>query len=361
MRRIRSADGHLGWLATTHAEVRTVLGDPRFSARQELKHPLRQAVRPNDAREPAAPGWFPGMDAPEHTRYRRMVHAQFSPRRMRQLEPRIREITQERLNAMKGPTADLIREFALPIPSLVICELLGVPYGDHEFFEEQTALIARLDPRAQEALGALGKYLGELVASKRDQPGDDLVSGLIKEGELSDEELVNIALLLLVAGHETTANMIGLGVLTLLEEPACIEALRRDPGAAVEELLRRLSIVGTISRAALEDVEVEGTLVGAGDTVTLDLMAANHDAAVFDEPDRLVLDREEARLQLAFAHGPHLCLGHHLARLEMRIAYLALFDRFPGLRVAAPYEDLVFKQGAVRGLVELPVTGLRAG
>ncbi|WP_084959074.1 cytochrome P450 [Thermoactinospora rubra] len=326
MRRIRSADGHLGWLASTHRAARTVLSDRRLSNRQELKHPLTEPIRPNSPKEPAAPGWFTHMDPPEHTRYRRLLAGAFGARRMRLLEPRVEAIAQELLAAMAGhgPPLDLVAAYALPLPSRVICELLGVPYEDHDFFEEQTRRIVRGERAGMTELVA---YLGKLVRHK--EPGEDVLSDL---RHLTEEEVTNIALLLLVAGHETTANMIALGVHELLTRPGL------DPRApeTVEELLRHLTIlrVGAPNRAALEDLELDGERVAAGETVTVDLMAANHDPAVFAHPHELRPDRPEVREHLAFGYGMHLCLGHNLARMELRVAYRALFDAFPALRLA---------------------------
>jgi cytochrome P450 len=360
-------DGHLGWLVTGHDAARTVLADPRFSTRPELKHsPLGVAPRPGGPGRPAAPGWFVNMDPPEHTRYRRMLTGQFTVRRMKQLEPRIRQIVDEHLTAMAaaGPPVDLVAAFALPIPSLVICELLGVPYTDHEFFQEQSAVMTGLGTQEQvtAAIGALAGYLGDLAAAKRAEPGDDLLSGLIAEAGLTDEELANIGLILLVAGHETTANMLALGTFALLQHPEQLAAFRADPELAepaVEELLRYLSILqfGAPNRAALEDVELAGRLVRKGETVTLSLPAADHDPEVFDQPEALRLDRANARRHLAFGHGVHQCLGQQLARIEMRIAYRALFERFPDLRLAVPAEEVPLRDDAVvYGVWRLPVT-----
>ncbi|NUT44542.1 MAG: cytochrome P450 [Thermoactinospora sp.] len=312
-------------MVSTQKDARTVLSDPRFSNRQELKRPQLPTARPNDASQPAAPGWFIHMDPPRHTHYRRLLQGQFTVRRMRLLEPRIERIAAELIDDMisHGPPVDLVSTFALPLPSRVICELLGVPYADHAFFESRsTAMVYG----SQQALADLTGYLRDLIGAK--EPGDDLISGL--KAELTVEELTNIALILLVAGHETTAAMISLGVDTLLRHP---EQDRSDP---VEELLRHLTIVrvGAPNRAALEEVELDERTVAPGETVTIDLLAANHDPAVFPDPHTLRLDRPEAREHLAFGYGAHLCLGHNLARLELRIAYRALFEAFPALRHA---------------------------
>ncbi|MFC4115946.1 cytochrome P450 [Nonomuraea zeae] len=355
MSRLEFADGHLGWLATTSAAARAVLGDPRFSARQELKHVVLHSVRPGGAASPAPPGFFAAMDPPGHTRYRRLLTGQFTVRRMRLLESRIAQIAAERLDAMEqaGPPADLVTAYALPIPSLVICELLGVPYADHDFFQQHTARIVSPGPESPVALKELAAYLAELV-QRKSPDDDDLIGGL--KAELSVEELTNVALILLVAGHETTANMLALGAFALLREGR----REREFGAeAVEELLRWLSILhlGAPSRTALEDVEVAGELVRAGETVALSLPVINRDPAAFDDPEALRLDRPEARRHLAFGHGVHQCLGQQLARIELGIGYRALFERFPGLRLAVPAAEVPLKEAAaVYGVTSLPVT-----
>jgi cytochrome P450 len=356
-------DGHVGWLITSHSAARTVLTDPRFSNRSELKHPIFSVVpRAGGARHPAAPGWFINMDLPEHGRYRRLLMGQFTVRRIAALEPRIAQITADRLKAMAemGPPADLVRDFAMPIPSLVICELLGVPYEDHEFFQQRTTIMASFDKSQDEvtaALGELGRYLGELIARKRSQPADDLLCGLIAQDELTDEELTNIAMLLLVAGHETTAHMIALGTFALLRHGWTPESLHSD--TAIEELLRYLSIVhlGTPSRAAIEDVDLGGVLVHKGQTVVLALPAVNRDPDSFYEPDALILDRQDARRHLGFGGGIHQCLGQQLARVELRIAYRALLEMFPTLRISVPSEQIRLRENtAAYGVWELPVT-----
>ncbi|TDE20433.1 cytochrome P450 [Nonomuraea mesophila] len=355
MSRLEFADGHLGWLGTTDAAARTVLGDPRFSARQEIKHVATHSSRPGAPGQAAPPGFFGNMDPPAHTRYRRLLTGQFTVRRMRLLEPRIEQIAAERLDAMAaaGPPADLVTAYALPIPSMVICELLGVPYADHEFFQERSSqlVIPGGDPAA---VRDLTTYLYGQVRRAREAPGDDLISGLASE--LTDEELANVALLLLVAGHETTANMLTLGVFALLGQGAPPESVSDD---AVEELLRWLSILhqGGPSRTALEDVEVAGELVRKGETVVLSLPVINRDPSIHDDPETLRLDRSGARRHLAFGHGVHQCLGQQLARIELRIGYRALFERFPGLRLAVPASAVPLKPDAtVYGATSLPVT-----
>ncbi|GAA3262885.1 cytochrome P450 [Nonomuraea helvata] len=367
--RLGFPDGHVGWLVTGYDLARAVLSDSRFSVRPELRHsPLpRPNVRPGGHDKPAAPGWFASMDPPDHTGYRRLLTGQFTVRRMKGLEPRIAQIVADRLRAMAeaGPPVDLVQAFALPIPSLVICELLGVPYEDHAFFEKETALLADLgnsEAQAMTALANLAGYLRDLVGHKRSRPAEDLLSGLIDDGDLDDEELTNIALALLVAGHETTANMLALGTLALLRHPEQLDAFRADPSltdTAVEELMRYLTIVhvGAPNRAALEDVELGGRLIRKGETVVLGLPAINRDPERFADPAALRLDRDNARQHLAFGHGVHQCLGQQLARIEMRIAYRALFERFPTLRLAIPVEEVPMRESSiVYGVWRLPVT-----
>ncbi|MFI6456956.1 cytochrome P450 [Streptosporangium amethystogenes] len=362
--RMTYPDGRVGWLVTSYPAVRSILADPRFSSRRELLNvpvpfPLMQEMR-----RPADPGMFIRMDPPDHTRYRRLLTAQFTVRRMKQLEPRIHEITEERLDAMEkaGPPQDLVREFALPIPSLVICELLGVPYSDREEFQQATAVLLNLESAVEDIRAAVARvaaFFARLIELKRAEPADDLLSGLVTGGELTDEELGNIGFLLLAAGHETTANMLGLGTFALLQHPDQLAALRADPSLidnTVEELLRYLSIIhiGPI-RAALEDVEVDGELIRAGEVVTLSVQAANRDPARFTDPDRLDITNP-ASGHLTFGHGLHQCLGQQLARVEMRTAFPMLFDRFPDLRLAIPAQEVRMRDTmSIYGVRELPV------
>lgn len=359
-------DGHEGWLVTGHRAVRAVLADLRFSSRQEL---IRHFPIPNpfsgQEPPPTRRGALTGADPPEHTRYRRLLTGQFTVRRMQQLTPRIERIAEDHLDQLEhaGPPADLVRSFAVPIPSLVICELLGVPYGDHERFQRDSATLFNLDTPAENLTAAmtdLTEFLADLVERKRAEPKDDLLSGLVTGGALDGEELVTIGMTLLVAGHETTANMLALGTFALLEHPAAPAMLRADPALidnAVEELLRYLSIVHIgPTRAATEDVELDGVLIRAGEMVTVNLPAANRDPARFTRADELDITRP-ATGHVAFGHGVHQCLGQQLARIEMRVAYPALLRRFPELRLAVPAEDVPVRPNpAIYGLDRLPVT-----
>jgi cytochrome P450 len=356
-------DGHTGWLVTSHALVRAVLADRRFSARAELNHfPIPRPSAPAKS-QPSPPGIFTRMDPPDHTRYRHQLTGQFTVRRMRELTTRIQQITTEHLDAMDrhGPPVDLVEAFALPIPALVICELLGVPFADREHFQHHSAALMRLDNSPQEiitAYTALQEFILGLVRAKRAKPTDDMLSGLTTT-DLTDEELTNIGFVLMGAGFETTANMLALGTFALLCHPDQLAVLRADPGVAeqtVEELLRYLSIAPFTTRTALEDIELDGHLVKAGDTVTVSIPAANRDPRRFADPDTLDLLRQTGG-HLAFGHGIHQCLGQQLARVEMKVGYPALFSRFPALRLAVAPEDVPLRNDMlIYGVNRLPVT-----
>ncbi|MET8155333.1 cytochrome P450 [Sphaerisporangium sp. NPDC005289] len=357
-------DGHVGWLVTGHALVRAVLADPRFSHRSELTHIPLPGAGVGQRPPSAPPGQFTAMDPPEHTRYRHLLTGQFTVRRMRGLTGRIEAITAEHLEAMErhGPPVDLVEAFALPIPGLVICELLGVPVAERGRFQRDMTLLLSLDAtpeRKMAAYTAIQEFMGDLVRAKRADPTDDLLGGLAASGDLTDEELANIGGTLMGAGFETTANMIALGAWALMSHPDRLAALRADPGLgaqAVEELLRYLSIIPVTVRTALEDVELGGRLVKAGQSVTVSVPAANRDPAHFPDPDTLDLHRVTAG-HVAFGHGVHQCLGQQLARVEMRVGLRALFDRFPGLRLAVPPEELPLRTDMlIYGVHRLPVT-----
>ncbi|MFD7666099.1 cytochrome P450 [Streptomyces sp. NPDC059788] len=365
LRRMRYADGHIGWLATGHAAARTVLSDPRFSSRYELQHlPMPMAgLEEMTAIPPAPVGDFLGLDAPEHTRFRRLLTGKFTVRRMRQLGERVEKFTADCLDAMEqaGPTVDLVEAFAQPVPALMICELLGVPYADRDRFQRHVATVFDQSTDAEargEAFTAVHQFIGELVAAKRAEPTDDLLSDLTS-ADLTEEELIGVGGVLLAAGLDTTANMLGLGTFALLSNPDQLDALRDAPSLAeqtVEELLRYLSVADPIPRAALEDVEIEGQLVKAGETVTVSVQAANRDPHKFPDPNRFDIHRK-ATGHVAFGHGAHQCLGQQLARIEMAVAFPALFARFPTLRLAVPPQEVPLRDRAnIYGVISLPVT-----
>jgi cytochrome P450 len=311
------------------------------------------------------------MDDPDHARLRRMVTGAFAIRQVEALRPSIQRIVDERIDALlAGPRpVDLVEAVALPVPSLVICRLLGVPYADHDFFQQRTRVLVIRDQAVERVIAAqeeLTEYLDGVIADKLAEPGDDLLSRLAVEhvaaGELSRREAAMMAVLLLIAGHETTANMIALGTLALLEHRDQLAAVRDtdDPvliAGAVEELLRYLSIVHSgRRRIALEDIEIDGDTIHAGDGIVLAGDAANRDEDRFPDPDRLDVHRD-ARGHVAFGFGAHQCLGQPLARVELQVVYGTLYRRIPGLRLAVPLEQIPFKHDSnVYGVYELPVT-----
>lgn len=365
--RVTLYDGRPAWLVTGHAAARTLLSDPRLSSdRTRAGFPVTTARIAAARNRKVA---LLGADDPVHRTQRRMMVPNFTLRRAAELRPAIQRIVDERLDAMiaQGPPAELVGAFALPVPSMVICSLLGVPYADHEFFEEQSRRLLR-GPEPADTLDArdqLEAYLGELIdgKAKSPEPGDaildDLVHQRLREGTLDRAEVVSLAVILLIAGHETTANMISLGTYTLLGQPERLAELRADPAllpAAVEELMRLLSIADGLLRTALEDIEVEGTTIRAGDGVVFATSVINRDESVYAEPDTLDWHRP-ARHHVGFGFGIHQCLGQNLARAEMEIALGTLFERLPGLRLAARPEDIPFKPGdTIQGMLELPVT-----
>ncbi|GAA1973051.1 cytochrome P450 [Kitasatospora viridis] len=366
---VRLWDGSEAWLVTRHADVRAVLADPRVSA--DPRSPGYPFLSAGRAAAPDGHGSFNHLDPPEHGRFRRMLSGEFTVERIARLRPVVQRTVDRAIDAMvsAGNRAELVRALALPVPSFVICELLGVPYADHEFFETRTA--ARMDlTRAPELVRAANAeimgYLEQLVAEKRRRPGDDLISRLITQhgdsGEASPGEIVDMVRLLLVNGYETTANMIALGVLVLLRNPDEAAVLRDDPDPEaverlVEELLRHQTIVHIApTRAVLAELTVGGTVLRPGDGVITSLSSANRDATVFDRPDALDCGRD-ARRHLSFGHGVHHCLGHTLARLELHAVFGTLFRRLPALRLAVPYEEVRFKEDAgLYGVHRLDVT-----
>ena len=357
-------DGHQGWLITGYDLVRSVLADPRFSSRRELMrhHPL---IDYGDIEvPPAPPGEFLLMDEPQHSRYRKPLVGKFTVRRMRLLTERVEQVTAEHLDAMEkaGPSADLVTAFAKPIPAIIICELLGVPYEDRGSFQDNIDKFLGGEVSDDELIAAYTatqQYLAELVTAKRANPTDDVLSDLL-DSDLTDEELKGMSLILLSAGFDTTANMLALGTFALLQNPAQLAALRADPALtdnAVEELLRYLTIAKTFMRTALEDVELGGQTIKAGTTVIMSLNTANRDPERFTDPHTLDIQRQDGG-HLAFSHGIHQCLGQQLARVEMRVALPALLNRFPTLRLAVPAEQVALRPETadIYGVKSLPVT-----
>jgi cytochrome P450 len=372
--RVRIWDGSTPWLITGYEEVRELFSDSRVSVDDGVS---------------GFPHWNAGMlstvhkrprsvftaDGEEHTRFRRMLSKPFTFKRVEGLRANIQQITDDHIDAMlAGPQpADIVTALALPVPSLVISQLLGVPYQDAEMFQHHANVgLARYATGEDTAKGAISlhKYLAQLVEAKMDSPASDsapdAVSDLaerVKAGELSVKEAAQLGTGLLIAGHETTSNMIGLGVLALLQNPEQLAVIRdaEDPkviASAVEELLRYLSIIQNGQRrVAVEDIHIAGEVIRAGEGIIIDLAPANWDSNAFPEADRLYLHRSGADRNVAFGYGRHQCVGQQLARAELQIVYRTLFRRVPTLALAVPIEDIPFKHDRLAyGVYELPVT-----
>lgn len=370
--RLRYPDDHLGWLVTSYSLAREVLLDSRFGIapprRRPTGDPRAEAEHQQQIAElPEHSGVLINLDPPQHTRVRRALARHFTVRRISDHRPAIEQIVEGRLDLLEQAErpADLVEIFSLPMSSLAICELLGAPSEDREIFELPTAVIGDPDASGAEKIKAeqdFFAYCRELIAQKREEPGSDLLSELILEGELSETEIVGVAFLLLEAGHVTTSSMLAISVFTLLSQPHLWDGLKADPdkiGPAVEELLRFLTIIqiGPVTRTALEEADIAGVPVKAGESVTVSLAAANRDPNKFAQPDALDFSRD-ARGHVAFGHGRHMCIGQHLARLEMTVALASLIERFPSLRLAAPADEVRFGTGTafIYSLPSLPVT-----
>ena len=362
-------DGHEGWLVTGYDEVRQVLADDvSFSSRQDIG-PIHvpwetPGMPPATEPSPQVPGLFISMDPPDQTRLRRKLTGAFTVRRMKALEERITEIVEQQLDELAAltPPVDLVKAFATPVPSLVICELLGVPYEDRATFQVNSTQFLVKDQELEtkmNAYNAMTTYLAGLITAKRAEPGEDILSDLARDEDLGIDELVGISFLLLFAGHETTANMLALGTFALLEHPEQLAELRADPALlpeVVEELMRYLSVVDVFFRYATKDTEIAGETITKDSTVVVSLLAANRDPRRFDDADGLDLHRK-ARGQLAFGHGVHQCLGQQLARIEMRAGFDGLLRRFPSLRLAVAANEVRLRTDmTIYGVHELPVT-----
>ncbi|QYC43378.1 Cytochrome P450-SU1 [Nonomuraea coxensis DSM 45129] len=361
------------WLVTRHAEAQRVLSGTGISTSPATPGHPHHVFLPGGATPERrallaenAPGHFIDLDPPEHTRFRKLLIPEFTVRRVRELRPGIQDIADRLIDDMldKGPEAELVADFGLPLPSLVICRLLGVPYADHEFFQSRTrAMLGALgDEQVRLAAASeIRNYLDALVTAAEKGPEDDLLGRVITSGRLTHDEIVGVIFLLLVAGHETTANMIPLAVLTLLRHPGQLAALRADPDGwpmAVEELLRYLSVVDWVAfdRVSTEDQEIGGQLVRRGEGIFVLGASANRDERAFERPDDFDV-RRGARHHVAFGYGVHQCLGQNLARAELEIALRALFERLPGLRATVRDEEVPARyDAAVFGLTSLPVT-----
>ncbi|WP_017609931.1 cytochrome P450 family protein [Nocardiopsis xinjiangensis] len=356
----RYFDGTVITLVTGYEEIMAVLSDPRFS-----NDPSKQTTLdfssvtgiPEEVR-PYFTAALGAQDPPDHTRLRRLVSKEFTFRRVERLKPRIQQITDELLDALPQE-ADLVTELAYPLPIRVICELLGVPLADQDRWRRWARGMSSLDPETMAASSrGLVAYIRELVAAKRADPGEDLLSALVAHDELTEAELLSLSLSILLAGHETTVAMISAGVLMLLEHPQQRERPATSPEAvadAVEEFLRYNGTADAgVFRYTLEPVELGGTTIPADKPVMPLYFAGNRDPRTYEQPFELRLDRGRAD-HLAFGHGMHYCLGAALARAELHIVFTELLRRFPQLALAQPEAPPHWKPGPSRALDTLPV------
>ncbi|MFI6099313.1 cytochrome P450 [Lentzea sp. NPDC051213] len=366
--RVTLRNGAPAWLITSHEHVRQILADPRVSSDRTLPGCPRLIPVPPSVMDPRSRPLI-AMDPPDHTEHRRHVTAEFTVKRIQGMRPRIQEIVDEHIDKMLagGGPADLMEAVARPVPLLVICELLGVPFEHHRTFHRIGDTIVHGDSTPQQigaAIGELRAFLNDLIIAKENDPGDDLLSRLVvryqEAGEYDRERVISTAQILLNAGHETTTSMIGLGITVLLENPDQLDLLRNDfslvPGA-VDELMRYLTVADmALFRTATEDIEIGGTVIRAGEGLIALGAAANRDGSVYPDPDTLDV-RRNPRQHVGFGYGIHQCIGQNLARLELDIAYTTLLRKAPGLRLAEPVSSLKFKtDGLLFGLYSLPVT-----
>jgi cytochrome P450 len=367
--RVRIWDGSLPWVVTGHAEQRFLMSDPRVSVDDKLPgfpH-FHEAIAHLAPQRPAS---VFNTDPPVHTRYRRMMTAPFTFKRVQRMRPVVQSITDELLGKMTaGPApADLVTALALPLPTRMISAILGVPYEHHEFVHEHATVgtnrNATVD-KAMQSFAAMHQFLTGLIEQRAADPQDDVISDIaqrVASAEITADEAAHMTLGLLSAGHETSANMIGLGTLALLQNPDQLAILRdtEDPAivaGAVEELLRYLGIIHNAGRRiATEDIEVGGELIRAGEGILIDFSTGNRDPQTFADPDKLDLYRS-AREHHAFGHGTHQCIGQQLARVELQVVFGTIFKRVPTLRLATTIDEIEFKHDSIAyGVYALPVS-----
>lgn len=364
---VRLPYGGEGWLVTRYEDAKLVLADPRFSRAVAVG---REDI-PRATPQPAQSASLLSMDPPEHSRLRKLVAKAFSSRRVERLRPRVQQIVDQRLDEIErsGPPADLVQSLASPLSLTVIFEILGVPPRVQRRFLEladsQMSTTAHTREQRDAARAELEAYLAELVAERRERSTDDLLAALVSarddDDRLAEAELVDLGILLLVAGYETTANQIANFTYTLLTHPKHWELLCAQPElvpSAVDELLRYVQLASgaVFPRVAIEDITIGGVVVRAGETVFVDTQSADRDEAVYDHPEELDLTREH-NPHMAFGYGPHYCVGAQLALLELHVAIGSLLLRFPDLRLAVPIDDVPWKVGLFfRGPKALPVS-----
>lgn len=356
-------NGQQVWSVSRYQDIRAALIDPRLSA-----NTLPNLIRPSSGE--SAPVIFARIDDPEHHRLRRMMTSQFTFRRCEAMRPQIQDLVDHYLAKMidAGPPADIVRDFGLPVPSLVIALLLGVPPEDLELFQHNTSVgldVNSTEEQRVQGFAEMYVYIQELVARKAREPGDDLISRLVTDyvatGQLDNDTVAVNAVIMMQAGHETTANMISLGTVALLEHPEIFKTLGQTDDTAViaravEELMRYLTIVhAQVDRIAIEDLTIGGQLIRAGERLLMNLPAGNWDSEFATDPDKLDIERN-VRGHLGFGYGTHQCIGANLARVEMQVAFSTLARRLPGLQLAIPADELKFKDADIYGMKDLPVT-----
>ncbi|WP_194421296.1 cytochrome P450 [Microbacterium abyssi] len=367
-------DGEIGWLVTTHDLVRQVLGDARFTMTKPARVVGETFILPaggdsvraafSDVMAPMRAGTFINMDAPDHTRFRRALGGRFSPKQVGGLADVIEAIVAERLDAMATSPHpfEFVEGFAVPVALRTICHVLGLPVRPE--WHEISVLMEVDPPIDVELLGQYSRFLEAMTAdvhALRDQPNDGVLSMLLHSGDFTEEEIIGLGQFLVIAGHHTTSNMMSLGALVLQQDRSHWDAVVADPdslSATIEELVRYITVLqlAPFTRTATEDVAIGGVLVRAGERVQVSALSANRDAAFFSNPDRFEPGRDTAG-HVAFGYGIHQCLGQHLARLELRIVFTRLVERFPDLRPAVPVDELVTYPGWYpgHGVQELPV------
>lgn len=364
--RVTLPTGREAWVVSRYEDVRELLADPRASA--DIRRPNFPALGEGEQEVGARLRPFIRTDAPEHTRYRGMLLPEFTVRRTRTMRPAIQRIADELIDSMltNGAPADFVPLYANAVSTAVICELLGIPRENLEFFRDVTRISGSRSSTAEqvsEALGGLFALITDVIKMRQEEPGDDLLSRLVVDhlqtGNVTLPELLSTVGITINAGRETSTNMLALSTLLLLERPDLMEELRADPSlmpSAVDELLRAMSIADSIPlRVAAEDIEISGQMVPRDDGVIALLAGANHDPEQFDNPERVDF-RRPGNHHVAFGYGVHQCVGQHLARLEMEVALETLIRRVPTLRLAAPDEEIEFKHdSATFGIERLMV------
>lgn len=363
--RVKTPRGDSTWLVTRYKDIRAVLSDKRFSS--DPRRPGFPSYLTGDIAPP--PGFFLLMDDADHKRLRALIVGEFIGPQLEALNPLMQSVVARNMAVLESltPPQDLITTFALPIAAQVICELLGVPYADHGFVQERTDTIldrSRSPEEQEAAVVELMGYFDQQVTLKENAPGNDLIGRLIQDparySQVSHDELVGLAALLLLSAYDTMAQVIGLGTVVLLQQPEQLKTFLEEPALAdnfIDEMVRYLSVNHTgLPRVATADVEIGGQLIRAGEGVVVMLNSGNRDELIYTQPDQIDIHRK-ARNHLGFGHGLHKCIGAHFARAELKIVFRSLFKQLPTLALTCPIDTLPFRHEMVLyGLKQLPIT-----